>query len=80
MRSGFEAVGRGADEPTFTVRTTCYSVCRLRLASFTPLVRTLEIQEHALGLGQRLFAAGDRDFPMLEVRQIEFEHANATRH
>jgi len=37
-----------------------------------------DIQELALGLGQRLFAVGDRDFPMLEVRQIEFEHANAT--
>jgi protein involved in temperature-dependent protein secretion len=39
-----------------------------------------DIQELALGLGQRLFAAGDRDFPMLEVRQIEFEHANTTSH
>jgi type VI secretion system protein ImpE len=39
-----------------------------------------DVQELALGIGQRLFAAGDRDFPMLEVRQIEFEHANTTSH
>jgi type VI secretion system protein ImpE len=39
-----------------------------------------DVQEVALGLGQRLFAAGDQDFPMLEVREIGFEHANGTSH
>jgi len=37
-----------------------------------------DIDEVALGLGQRLLAVGDDDFPMLEVREIGFEHANAT--
>ncbi len=39
-----------------------------------------DIEEVALGLGQRLFAVGDHDFPMLEVREIGFEHANTTSH
>jgi type VI secretion system protein ImpE len=38
------------------------------------------VQEVALGLGQRLFAVGENDFPMLEVREIRFEHANTTSH
>jgi type VI secretion system protein ImpE len=39
-----------------------------------------DIEDVAVGLGQRLFAVGDQDFPMLEVREIGFEHANATGH
>jgi type VI secretion system protein ImpE len=39
-----------------------------------------DVQEVTVGLGQRLFAVGDHDFPMLEVREIRFEHANATSH
>jgi type VI secretion system protein ImpE len=39
-----------------------------------------DVTELSLGLGQRLFAVGDHDFPMLEVREIGFEHANTTSH
>jgi type VI secretion system protein ImpE len=39
-----------------------------------------DIREVALGLGQRLFAVGETDFPMLEVHEIRFDHANTTSH
>ncbi len=38
-----------------------------------------DVEGVALAAGQRLFAVGDNDFPMLEVRQIGFEDAHATR-
>lgn len=59
--------------PTRYIGTESSSDDRLRLARLTTWDEIAENQFR--GLGQRLLTAGDTDFPLLEVRTIEFVRA-----